>query len=131
MFEEYFDRVGVIIQHKLIVSFLKEVTPLAISHTIGNCEYYNYVLVYTHTSLYQVLGLKNRRKFSKSTMWMRLGIQKYGDVVIYDFPGYLEENINEGLASLKKGVSIDFRWYSFLIHMTLFHNKDYFVHVWL
>lgn len=60
-------------QHKLIVSFRKEVvgiklTPLAISRTIGNCKYYNDTLVNTLASLYHVLGLKNMRKLGKSTL---------------------------------------------------------------
>ena len=33
--------------------------PLAISHTIGNYQYYNDALIYTDTSLYNVLGWIN------------------------------------------------------------------------
>lgn len=70
LFEEAFDKVRSGMQHKLISSFLKvdgiKLTPLAISNSIGNCEHFNDTIVYTHTALYQVLGLTNIRKFSKS-----------------------------------------------------------------
>ena len=87
---------------------------------------YNDTLVNTHTALNQVLGLTTMRKFSKSTMSTCLRILKYGNVLIYDFPKYLEININEGLTTLKKGESMDFRWYSLLMYMILFHKKKYF-----
>ena len=60
-------------------------------------------------------------------MWMCMGIHKYGETIIYYFPKFLEENINDVLAILNKGKSTEFKWYSLLIHMILLHNKDNFL----
>ena len=101
------------------MSFVKEVdgvklSQLAISHTIGNCEHYDDAFMNTHTTLYQVIGFPNSKKFSKSILWMCFGLHKDGEVVIFDFQRYLERNINE---ALKIGKSSKFRWFLMLMHL--------------
>ena len=46
--------------------------------------------------------------------------------MIIDFPTYLERNINVGLEALKTGKIHNFRWFSLLMHLILFHARYYF-----
>lgn len=43
--------------------------------------------------------------------------------MIYDFPKFLKENMNERLEILKKGESTDFRWYSHLYFYFYFDKE--------
>jgi hypothetical protein len=129
-FQGSFDRIAPEPKKRLFLLHVKEVNGVklsfeAIEGKVHLMENYNDALVNTHTTLYQVLGLKNEHKFGKTSMWMCWGFQRVGSPMILNFPAYLNTHINSLLTKLHKKERTPFKFYSLLMHMLLFQNRDY------
>lgn len=124
-FNGVFDKIAAEPKKRMFLTFVKEVNGVKLPYEAiqGNThlmEHYNDTLVNTHTTLHQVLGLKNENKFGTISMWLCWGFQRVGSPMILNFLAYLNTNINEGLAKLKKKERVSFRFYSMLMHLLLF-----------
>lgn len=64
-------------------------------------------------------------------MSMRLcsGFQRVGSPMILNFPAYLNTHMIGAMAKIKNKGRIPFKFYSLLMHLLLFKNKDYLLEV--